>query len=124
MGWLRFTRNKGFRCHLVPVGPYGQTMGIAGGEKADCITQGDYTITLPNGNQAIIMHDSSSVNINLEDNEGWEMIKKHFGVIGFDGWEKAVQDKETQFRMEDVLKAMEEQEQPEKPEITEESESE
>lgn len=103
IGWLRFTKAKGFRSHIVKKGPLGQTMGVANGVKADCINNGDYTVTLPNGNQAIIKHDMLSHNIDLEQNQRWELIKKHFGIIGFDAWEKCASDEETMFEVEDVF---------------------
>lgn len=100
IGWLRFTRSKSFRSHIVKKGPLGQTMGVANGVKADVINQGDYTVTLMNGNQCIIKHDMLSHNVNLEQNENWELIKKHHGTVGFDAWEKAVDENEMLFEIE------------------------
>jgi len=91
IGWLRITRNKGFRSYTVPRGALGQTKGMANGHKADVIDDGQYTVTLPNGNQAIIVCDFLSNNINLENVRGWQLIKKHFGMVGFNVWDRAVE---------------------------------
>lgn len=104
IGWLRFTKSKGFRSLIVRKGPLGQTRGVANGVKADCINNGGYTVTLPNGNQAIIMCDMLSHNVDLEENIGWELIKKHFGIIGFDAWEKAADEKALLFDIEEEEK--------------------
>jgi hypothetical protein len=110
IGWIRATKSKQLRSHIVENGPMGRTMGIANGEKADVINQGDYTVTLPNGNKAIIVDDRSSVNINLEQNKDWEMIQKHYHLVGSTAWKKAVDEKQTVFEMEQILKALQEQE--------------
>jgi len=101
IGWLRFTRSKSFRPQIVSVGPLGQTKGMASGSKADIINDGEYTVTLQNGNKAIIKNDQLSSNINLEQAVRWQMIKKHFNVWGFKAWEKCVDDEKTLFRIED-----------------------
>lgn len=101
IGWLRFTKSKSFRAHIVRKGPLGQTKGVANGVKSDCINNGDFTVTLPNGNQAIIKSDLLSHNVNLHNNVGWQLIKKHHGVIGFNAWEKCVEDGETLFKFKD-----------------------
>jgi len=95
IGWIRFTKSKMCRIHIVKKGPLGQTMGLANDAKADIINQGDYTVTTPNGNQALVMMDMLSHNINLEKNVGWELINKHFGTLGFKACEKAMVDGKT-----------------------------
>lgn len=92
IGWIRFTRNKRLCFHVVKNGPLGQTKGTANGEKADAINDGSYTITTPSGNQAILKSDLLSHNINLERAVGWQLINKHFGLVGFRAWEKAEDD--------------------------------
>ena len=92
IGWLRFTRSKSFRPHIVNLGPEGQTKGFANGHKADAINIGDYTVTLPNGNKCIIVSDLLSTNVNLEQAKGWQLIKKHWGVFGYKAWEKCADD--------------------------------
>jgi len=92
IGWIRFTRNKRLCFQVVKNGPLGQTMGVANGEKADIINNGGYTITTPSGNQAILKNDLLSHNINLEQAVGWQLIHKHFGLVGFRAWEKAEDD--------------------------------
>lgn len=101
IGWIRFTRNKKIRIHTVKTGPLGQTKGIANNEKADAINDGSYTVTLPNGNQAIIVNDFLSTNINLENAVGWNLIHKHFKIIGFKAWEKCAEDKKLLFEPEE-----------------------
>jgi len=101
IGWIRFTRSKGLRFPIVKQGPLGQTKGMAYGAKADVINDGDYTVTLQNGNKAIIKSDLLSTNINLDEAIGWQLIKKHFGCFGFKAWEKCVDDKQTLFKIEE-----------------------
>lgn len=98
IGWIRFTRSKGLRFAIVAKGPLGQTKGRANDAKADVINNGEYTVTLQNGNSAIIKSDLLSTNVNLERCVGWQLIKKHFGVFGFKAWEKAVDDEQTLFK--------------------------
>ena len=74
IGWIRATRSRQIRNHIFKKGPLGQTKGRANGVKADVINKGDYTLTLPNGNQAIIKSDLLSTNINLEHCVNWQMI--------------------------------------------------
>ena len=102
IGWLRFTRTKKFRPQIVSNGPLGQMKGVASGQKADIINDGSYTVTLPNGNQAVIKSDLVSTNINLDRAVGWNLLNKHFGVFGFKAWEKAAKDKKTVFPVEDI----------------------
>lgn len=101
IGWIRFTRSKGLRFHIVKKGPLGQTKGIANETKADVINTGDYTVTLQNGNQAIIKSDLLATNINLDQCIGWQLIKKHFGVLGYKAWEKCKDDEQTLFKIEE-----------------------
>ena len=101
IGWLRFTKSKGFRPHIVKKGPLGVTHGMANSVKADCVNNGDYIVTLPNGNQAIIKSDLLNHNVNLEQNIGWELVKKHFGCIGFKAWERAANDDELMFKFDE-----------------------
>lgn len=103
IGWLRFTRSKGCRPAIVRKGPLGEVKGVANGVKASAINKGDYTVTLPNGNQCIIVHDMCHTNMNLEQNEGWEMIQRHHGLIGFSAWERAVDEGETLFDMDEII---------------------
>jgi len=92
MGWIRFTRNKRLAFQIVRNGPLGQTKGMADGEKADVINDGSYTVTTPSGNQAIIKSDLLSHNVNLENAVGWNLIHKHYHLVGFKAWEKAQDD--------------------------------
>jgi hypothetical protein len=103
IGWIRCTRSKGVRTPIVRKGPLGQTKGVSNGVKANSMNKGDFTVTLPNGNQAILVHDMMHSNINLEENENWEMIQKHHGLIGFNAWEKAVDEGETLFDMDKII---------------------
>lgn len=100
IGWIRFTRNKKVSFQIVKTGPLGQTKGMAAGNKADVINTGEYTITTTNGNQAILVSDLLSTNINLTNAMGWNLIKKHFGLVGYRAYEKAIKDKEVVFNDE------------------------
>jgi len=98
LGWIRFTRNKRLCFQTVKCGPLGQTKGLADDEKADIINDGSYTVTTPCGNQAVLKSDLLSHNINLERAVGWQLIDKHFGLLGFRAWEKAEDDKKLVYK--------------------------
>lgn len=98
IGWIRFTRTKRLQFQLVKNGPLGQTKGMANGEKADVINDGSYTVITPCGNQAILVSDLLSHNINLERAVGWSLIHKHFGFLGFRAWEKAIEQGKILFK--------------------------
>ena len=108
IGWLRFTKSKSFRPHIVKKGPLGQTKGMANGVKADAINRGDYTVTLANGNQAIIKSDLLPKNLNLDQCVGWQLVKQHYGLIGFRAWEQAVAHNKTDFTPESLNETKEE----------------
>lgn len=93
IGWFRATRNKNLRNYTVPTGALGQTKGMANGQKADVINDGKYTMTLPNGNRVILTNDFLSSNANLDNVTGWQLIKRHYGLVGFEIWDKAVETK-------------------------------
>lgn len=98
IAWIRFTRDKRLVIHTVKKSSMGRTKGVVHGKKATVINNGDYTITLPNGNQAICVSDLISQNINLDENVGWNLVYKHFGgLIGFKAYEKAVDSKNLLF---------------------------
>lgn len=97
-GWLRFTRNHKFLPRTVNTGPLGQTKGMANGKKADVIDSGKYTVTLENGNQCIIVTDFLSNNIDMDNVIAWNLIKKHFGVVGFNAYELAYKDEKLIFK--------------------------
>lgn len=122
IGWIRFTKSKMCRLQIVKKGPLGQTMGLANDAKADIINQGDYTITTPSGNQALIMMDMLSHNVNLEKNVGWNLINKHFGTLGFKACEKAMVDGKTIYPM--AVEVKEESKEEKKEEVKEEGEHE
>jgi len=98
LGWIRFTRNKRLCFQTVKSGPLGQTKGMANDEKADVINDGNYTVITPCGNQAILKSDLLSHNIDLERAVGWQLIDKHYGLIGFKAWEKAEDDKKLAYK--------------------------
>lgn len=91
VGWLRFTRDRGIRFHTVKTSIHGRTDGVVNDEKASVINNGDYTCTVPNGNKIICVFDMISQNDNLEENIGWNLISKHFGIIGYKAYEKAAE---------------------------------
>ena len=97
IGWCRLTRDRGVRFHTVKTGVHGKTDGVVNDEKASVINNGDYTVTAPNGNKIIFCHDMISQNENLEENVGWNLINKHYGIIGYKAYEKAVQMKQLLF---------------------------
>lgn len=97
IGWIRFNRNKKVSFQIVKSGPLGQTKGMASDHKADVMNTSDYTVTTTNGNQAILVSDLLSSNINLDNALGWNLINKHFGFVGFRAWERAVKDNELVF---------------------------
>lgn len=100
IGWFGFNRNKKFYPQIVSIGSFGNTKGIMNSENADVINDGEYTVTTTNGNQAIVVNDMLSNNIDMDNAVGWNLIKKHFGVIGFKAWELCMSKGETMFPVE------------------------
>ena len=101
VGWFGFNRNKKFYPQIVNIGSFGNTEGVMNDENADVINDGEYTTTTTNGNQAIIVNDMLTTNINLNNAVGWNLIKKHFGVVGFKAYELAMNTGETMFPVEE-----------------------
>lgn len=93
IGWIRFTRNKRLQFQTVRNGSLGQTKGVMDEEKASVINDGSYTVITPCGNQAIIVNDLLSHNINMERATGWNLVSKHHGFIGFNAWDRWVMHK-------------------------------
>lgn len=101
IGWLGFNRNKRFFPQIVRIGSFGKTEGVMNDKKADVINDGTYTAILPNGNQALVATDMLSNNINMVNAVGWNLIQKHFGVIGFKAWEVAMSQDQLLFEIKD-----------------------
>ena len=101
IGWFGFNRNKKFYPQIVDIGSFGNTKGIMNNENADVINDGEYTVTTTNGNQAIIVNDMLSNNIDLNNAVGWNLIKKHFGVFGFKAYELCMTEGKTLFPVEE-----------------------
>ena len=100
IGWFGFNRNKKFYPQVVKIGSFGKTMGIMAGVSADVINDGTYTGITTNGNQTLIVSDMLSNNINLDNAVGWNLIKKHHGVVGYQAYERAVAMNQTVFEIE------------------------
>lgn len=96
--WLRVTKNRTFAPQTVKKGVLGQSKGLVHGAKADIINRGDFTITLQNGNHALITYDSLSHNINLNHALGWKLIKRKFGFLGSSAFIKAYDENKTEKR--------------------------
>lgn len=103
IGWGRITRNKRLRVHTVDMGPSGQTKGIVNGEKADVFNFGDYTVTTKNGNQIIFVNDWLNTNINFDDVRDMNLIKRHFGIVGFNAWKYAANKKQLLTGLEEIV---------------------
>lgn len=86
----RLTKNRKLFRRLQETGPLGQTKGLVAGYNADTINKGSYTITLQNGNHAIICPDVMSVNANLDEEIGWKLTKRKYGFWGFNAYRKAI----------------------------------
>jgi hypothetical protein len=93
--WLRVTKNRMFAPQTVKKGVLGQSKGIVHGCKADIINRGDFTITLPNGNHALIKYDTLSHNINLNHTLGWKLIKRRFSLLGSAAFQRCYEDGKT-----------------------------
>lgn len=91
-GWIRVTTNKKVYFKIVEAGPLGQTKGIMSGDPADVINKGDYTVAFQNGNHAILVNDSMSVNANLEEELGWKLMHKKYGVFGYEAYRRAAKE--------------------------------
>jgi len=74
--WVRITKNKLLTFQVVKRGVYGQTKGIVHRMKSDVIDRGDFPIQTINGNNAIIVYDKMSHNINLDHAVGWKQLFK------------------------------------------------
>lgn len=90
--WVRLTKNKKLFLKIVECGPLGQSKGLVSGYNADIINKGDYTVTLQNGNHAILAPDVMSTNANLEEDLGWKLVKRKHGVFGFNAYRKAIKE--------------------------------
>jgi len=86
IGWIEINRNKRIKFQVVETGAMGRTKGLMDNNLADVINDGSCTVTTPCGNQAILVSDFLSTNLNLDRIMGKILIKKHFGVIGFNAW--------------------------------------
>ena len=103
IGWIRFTRDGGIRFHTAEIGSHGQCKSMANGKKADVINNGDYTVTAENGNKLICVNDFLSHNMNMDQATGWTLVKKHFGIIGYDVYGKALDLGKTLFKQDGWL---------------------
>lgn len=90
--WIRVTKNHKIFRRIVETGPLGQSKGLVAGYNADIINRGNYTVTLQNGNHAIICPDVMSTNADLEEEMGWKLIKRKFMVFGYDAYRRAIQE--------------------------------
>jgi len=98
----RITKNKKIFRRLQQTGPLGQVKGLVAGYNSDIINTGSYTITLQNGNHAIISPDVMSTNANLDEELGWKLIRKKHGVFGFNAYRKALVENEIENK-EDII---------------------
>ena len=75
------------------------------GDPADVINKGDYTVTFQNGNHAIIVNDMISNNANLEEELGWKLMHKKYGIFGYEAYRRAVREKmiDTDVIEEDIV---------------------
>jgi len=96
--WLRVTKNRTFAPQTVKKGVLGQSKGLVHGAKADIINRGDFTITLQNGNHALVKYDALSHNINFNHTLGWKLIRRKFGVLGSTAFIKAYESGKTEKR--------------------------
>jgi len=93
--WLRVTKNRTFAPQTVKKGVLGQSKGLVHGAKADIINKGDFTITLQNGNHALITYDTLSHNVNLNHALGWKLIRRKYGFLGSQAFIKCFIDGRT-----------------------------
>lgn len=93
--WLRVTKNRTFAPQTVKKGMLGQSKGLVHGAKADIINRGDFTITLQNGNHALVKYDTLSHNVNLNHTLGWKLIRRKFGFIGSSAFIRCYEDGKT-----------------------------
>lgn len=78
--WLRVTKDGLFVPQIAEKGPYGQTKSVCYGKKADVINKGDFPIRTLCGNNAIIVWDKISHNVNGEHAIAWKKIFKKYKV--------------------------------------------
>ena len=94
--WLRVTKNRTYAPQTVKKGVLGQSKGLVHGSKADIINRGDFTVTLQNGNHALVKYDALSHNINFNDALGWKLTRRKFGVLGSSAFQKCYDDGKTE----------------------------
>jgi len=97
--WLRVTKNRTFAPQTVKKGMLGQSKGLVHGAKADIINRGDFTITLQNGNHALVTYDTLSHNVNLNHTLGWKLIRRKFCLLGSSAFIRCYEDGKTVRRM-------------------------
>ena len=88
--WVRVTKDKLLTFQVAKKGVHGQTKGIMHGKKADVVDKGDFPIQCLNGNNAIIVYDRMSRNVNLDQAVAWkQLFKKHKVSTGKDAYIKS-----------------------------------
>jgi len=88
--WVRVTKDKLLTFQVAKKGVHGQTKGIMHGKKADVVDKGDFPIQCLNGNNAIIVYDRMSRNVNLDQAVAWkQLFKKHKVRTGKDAYIKS-----------------------------------
>lgn len=90
--WIRLDKTKMATLQIARKDSLGLSKGIAHGAKAALINRGDYTISSPNGNKGLLVFDTMSHNLNLEEAMGWRLIKRKWGFIGYSAYEKALKE--------------------------------
>lgn len=93
--WLRCAKNRRFAPQCVKTGPLGQEKGLVSGYKADIINRGDFSITLRNGNHAVLKYDLMSHNISLNEAVGWQLTTRKYGLLGTNAYKKCLSDEKT-----------------------------
>jgi hypothetical protein len=101
--WIRVTKNKKLFLKIVETGPLGQSKGMVSGYNADIINKGNYTVTLPNGNHAIIAPDVMSNNADLEEEIGWKLVKRKYFILGYNAYRKALREQMVESMEDEVM---------------------
>lgn len=87
--WIRVTKDKLLTFQIAKKGVYGQTKSIMHDKKADVMNKGDFPIQCLNGNNAILVYDKMSGNVNMEHAAAWkQLFKKEKVSTGRDAYFK------------------------------------
>lgn len=94
-GVLRADKNGLVTGQIMKKDSLGYNKGIAFGKKAGLINKGGFKLTLPNGNNLLLVVDFMSRNIDLAEAIGWMLYKRKHGFVGYNAYVQCKREKKT-----------------------------